>query len=119
MEYDNTNTGASFKNTYKKKESQPDMTGTLNVEGVDYRMSGWFNESEKQVNTSSGRSLRRMRIVRRKTNPLHSRVFIQAGRSFPPRFFLRCLEILIYQKPGSTSERTCGEVLRTLSRKPG
>jgi hypothetical protein len=47
MEYDNTNAGASFKNTYKKKESQPDMTGTLNVEGVDYRMSGWFNESEK------------------------------------------------------------------------
>ena len=23
------------------------MTGTIDVEGVNYRMSGWFNESEK------------------------------------------------------------------------
>ena len=45
MQYDNTNTGASFKNTYKQKESQPDMTGKLDVEGVEYRMSGWSNRS--------------------------------------------------------------------------
>lgn len=44
--YDNTNSGAVFKNTRKETESQPDMTGTLDVEGTDYYISGWFNEKE-------------------------------------------------------------------------
>jgi hypothetical protein len=44
--YDNTNSGAIFKNDRKETESHPDMTGTLDVEGTEYRISGWFNEKE-------------------------------------------------------------------------
>ena len=46
-EYDNTNSGALFKNNRKEKDTQPDMTGVLNVEGTDYRVSAWSNESKK------------------------------------------------------------------------
>ena len=33
--YDNTNSGAIFKNKYKESDKHPDLTGPLNVEGVD------------------------------------------------------------------------------------
>ena len=46
-EYDNTNSGALFKNNRKEKETQPDMTGVLDVEGTDYRVSAWSNQSKK------------------------------------------------------------------------
>ena len=46
-EYDNTNSGALFKNNRKEKETQPDMTGVLDVEGKDFRISAWSNQSKK------------------------------------------------------------------------
>jgi len=46
-DYDNTNSGALFKNNRKEEGSnQPDMTGVLDVEGTDYRVSAWSNESK-------------------------------------------------------------------------
>ena len=41
MEYDNTNRGAIFKNKKKEKETHPDFTGTLNVNGVEFWVSAW------------------------------------------------------------------------------
>jgi len=46
-EYDNTNRGASFINNRKDKETQPDLTGKINIEGVEYRISTWRKESPK------------------------------------------------------------------------
>ena len=46
-EYDNTNSGALFKNNQKEKDTQPDMSGVLNVEGTEYRVAAWSNESKK------------------------------------------------------------------------
>ena len=46
MSYDNTNTGAIFKNDKKSKETQPDYTGKLNVEGKDFSISCWKKESK-------------------------------------------------------------------------
>lgn len=40
-EYDNTNRGAIWKNDRKTVETQPDYTGTINIEGVDYWLNGW------------------------------------------------------------------------------
>ena len=45
--YDNTNRGAAFVNKRKEKETQPDLTGKINVNGVDYRLSIWKQESPK------------------------------------------------------------------------
>ena len=47
-QYDNTNSGAAFKNTYKESDKHPDLTGPLNVEGVEYQVAAWSKNSEKQ-----------------------------------------------------------------------
>lgn len=43
---DNTNTGALFLNDKGDNPKRPDYTGKLNVEGVDYKVSGWINKSK-------------------------------------------------------------------------
>ncbi len=46
-DFDNTNRGAIFRNDQKAKESERDYSGTLNVNGTDYWVSGWLNTSAK------------------------------------------------------------------------
>ena len=46
--YDNTNSGAIFKNKYKESDKHPDLTGPLNVEGVEYNIAAWSNVSDSQ-----------------------------------------------------------------------
>lgn len=46
MEYDNTNSGVLFREQEKKSEKHPDFKGNINVEGKDYWLSGWVNESK-------------------------------------------------------------------------
>lgn len=46
-EYDNTNRGVLFNNKEKKtQDSHPDYSGSINVGGVDYWLSGWIKESK-------------------------------------------------------------------------
>jgi len=40
-EHDNTNRGAIWKNDKKEKDTHPDFTGSLNVDGVEYWVSAW------------------------------------------------------------------------------
>lgn len=47
MAYDNTNSGALFKNDRKEKENHPDYQGTINVEGREYWLSGWVKEGKE------------------------------------------------------------------------
>ena len=49
QEYDNTNRGAMFVNSYKEDgDNRPDFTGTIDVEGVEYKIAGWKRTSEKK-----------------------------------------------------------------------
>lgn len=43
-DYDNTNRGALFINDRKSTEKHPDRTGTINVEGTEYWLSGWIKK---------------------------------------------------------------------------
>ena len=40
-QYDNTNRGSIWPNDKKETENHPDFTGSLNVEGKEYWVSGW------------------------------------------------------------------------------
>lgn len=44
MAFDNTNSGALFKNDRKETENQPDYTGKINIEGKEYYLSAWVNK---------------------------------------------------------------------------
>lgn len=45
-EFDSTNRGTLFKNDKKTEEKHPDMSGSINIEGVEYWISGWKKQSK-------------------------------------------------------------------------
>lgn len=46
MAFDNTNSGALFANPKKTSDKHPDRTGSINVDGVDYWISGWLKKDK-------------------------------------------------------------------------
>jgi hypothetical protein len=45
MTYDNTNTGAIFKND-KKADNQPDYKGKINVKGEEFEIALWVKDGK-------------------------------------------------------------------------
>lgn len=60
QQFDNTNRGSVFANDRKEKETQPDMTGRINLNGVDHYASLWTREAKSGV-TYLSVSLREVR----------------------------------------------------------
>lgn len=46
-DYDNELRGVLFPNKRKRKDSQPDYTGSAEIQGVEYWISGWANRSKQ------------------------------------------------------------------------
>ena len=46
-DYDNTNTGALFKNDKQGNEKWPDYRGSINVGGDEYWLNAWLKTSKK------------------------------------------------------------------------
>ncbi len=44
--YDNTNSGALFKNDKKETPKHPDYRGKINVEGTEYWLSAWVKDGK-------------------------------------------------------------------------
>jgi hypothetical protein len=56
-DYDNKNRGALFKNNRKTKDTHPNLTGKIDIDGVEYWLSGWTKESrggDKYISLSLG-----------------------------------------------------------------
>ena len=47
MSYDNTNKGILGRNKRKEKDTHPDHSGTINIEGVEYWLSAWIKTSQQ------------------------------------------------------------------------
>lgn len=48
MAYDNTNSGILSKNDKQREgKKDPEYTGQINIEGVDYWLSGWVREGKR------------------------------------------------------------------------
>lgn len=47
MSYDNTNSGILARNERKESDKHPDFTGQINVDGVEYWLSGWIREGKE------------------------------------------------------------------------
>ena len=46
MTYDNTNSGALFKNDKKQSDKHPDYRGQVNVNGTEFWLSAWIKSSK-------------------------------------------------------------------------
>lgn len=46
MAYDNTNRGSIWKNKKKEKDTHPDFTGSLNVDGTEYWVNAWRRKDD-------------------------------------------------------------------------
>ena len=46
MERDKTNTAVIFKNNKRQKDTHPEYTGKINVEGKEYDISLWIKEGK-------------------------------------------------------------------------
>lgn len=67
-EFDNTNRGSLFKNDKKTEEKHPDMSGSINIEGVEYWISGWKKQSKAGTGFIS-LSVRTKEQTRQSSNP--------------------------------------------------
>lgn len=47
MSYDNNLSGALFRNDKKESEKHPDYKGSCEINGTEYWVSSWINESKK------------------------------------------------------------------------
>lgn len=61
QQYDNNNKATLWKNLKKTEEKQPDYKGSVNVEGVEYWISGWINTAGPQT-TRPGEKYIAMRL---------------------------------------------------------
>lgn len=46
-DFDNTNSGALFKNDDKQTDKHPDYTGSINVDGTEFWLNAWLKTSKK------------------------------------------------------------------------
>lgn len=46
MAFDPTNRGALFKNERKEKDTHPDYTGSLNVDGAEFFLDAWLKTAD-------------------------------------------------------------------------
>lgn len=62
---DDDNSGTLFNNDRKQKDSHPDKTGKVKIEGVEYYISGWIKESKRDGSKFLSLAFKRVDDARR------------------------------------------------------
>lgn len=78
MAYENHNSGALFRNKERRTDKHPSHTGTIDVDGVSYRLAGWANVSK------SGVSYLSIKLTRADDQPKSG---VAKGKSIPDPVF--------------------------------
>lgn len=84
MTYDNTNKGTIAKNTRKTQDNHPDITGSINVDGVDYWINGWLKKNSQDGSTFYSLSVKPKEA--RQEAPARTMPADKASRRVPPAF---------------------------------
>ena len=79
MAYDNTNSGIMYRNENRKTDKHPEFTGSINVDGVDYWLSGWVNEGKQ------GGKMEGKKYFSLKLNPKEQRAPASGGSTYQSR----------------------------------
>ncbi len=85
--YDNTNRGVLFDNDRKEQDTHPDMTGTINIDGVDHWFSGWWKEGQRgeflSLSIGKPKEARREQGYQREPEPQQQRRGSRPSNSAP------------------------------------
>jgi hypothetical protein len=46
MDYDNTNRFTLFRNKDRRTDGSPEFSGSINIDGVEYRLGAWVKEGK-------------------------------------------------------------------------
>jgi hypothetical protein len=72
-EYDNTNTGIISKNERKTADTHADISGSINIDGIEYWLDGYLRERKD----GSGKKFYSL-----KARPKHAKPVTAAGQSY-------------------------------------
>ena len=78
MSYDNTNRGQIWGNDKKEKDTHPDFKGSLNVEGVEYWVSGWKRKPDANPRAPA------LSFSLKRKDEAHNQGYASAQQQFTP-----------------------------------
>lgn len=61
-QYDNTNTGILKVNDKGDNPNRPDRTGSINIDGKEYWLSGWIKKVDNPNSKLDGQTILRLRV---------------------------------------------------------
>ena len=80
-DYDDTNSGALFKNDKKETDKHPDYRGTLNVNGAQFWVSSWIKTSK------AGQKYMSLSVTAKEGASAPARAAIKPAQSAADEFF--------------------------------
>lgn len=80
MAYDNTNKGAIWGNKDKQTDTQPDFKGSINIEGVEYWLSGWKRDPNGNPQAPS------VKFSVKRKEEVHAEGMAQANQAMPQQY---------------------------------